>query len=46
MTMVLNLPSSVPENANAAVTKTAHTPLKPLAKAPGFDQFCPPMKWS
>jgi hypothetical protein len=35
--------SSVPAKAKAAVTKTLQTPLKPLLKAPGSDQYWPPM---
>jgi len=35
--------SSVPLNANAAVTKTEQRPLKPLWNAPGWCQFLPPM---
>lgn len=31
--------SSVPEKLNAAVTKTAHTPLNPFASAPGSCQY-------
>lgn len=35
--------SSVPAKANAAVTKTEQTPLKPFEKAPGFCHMEPPM---
>ena len=34
--------SSVPANEKAAVTKTAQTPLKPLANAPGSYQYRAP----
>lgn len=34
--------SSVPAKENAAVTNTAHTPLNPFARAPGFSQYRPP----
>ncbi len=35
--------NSVPANAKAAVTSTLQKPLKPLLKAPGSRQYCPPM---
>jgi len=35
--------SSVPPKAKAAVTKTLHSPLKPLWNAPGSFQYRPPM---
>src|SRR5258708_2988359 len=37
--------SSVPAKAKAAVTKTAQTPLKPLANAPGSYQYLAPTYW-
>jgi hypothetical protein len=37
--------SSVPANANPAMTNTAQTPLKPLANAPGSYQYFAPTYW-